>query len=210
MQDSFNNPIEQVKRHVRLVERLAAGIPVIGLVVIANAQTIIGTVPGDVPVLHMSGLVSMIANCMKVHEAFHVDVEKVYQYVSELHNPVLKKLPFSERDLMSGALCPACCFKARMIFQHGTFICTTCRLRDKLAYEYALADYRLLIGETITNQQFRQFCEAGSRDAATRLLQGFERTGNTRAAVYEIPEQIITRHQDLLFNSRNRRRYSRN
>ena len=210
IQDSFNNPIEQVKRHVRLVERLVDGIPVIGLVVIANPQTIIGTVQGDVPVLHMSGLISVITHWMKVYEACHVDVDRVYQYVSELHNPVLRKLPFSEQDFFSGVLCPACCFKARMIFQHGTFICPTCRLRDKLAYEYALADYRLLIRETITNQQFRQFCEVGSRDAATRLLQGFGRTGNTRAAVYEIPQQIVIKHQDLLFNSRNRGRNSRN
>ncbi len=210
IQDSFNNPTEQVKRHVRLVEKLVAGIPVVGLVVIANPQTIIGTVPNDVPVLHMSGLVSMIAHWMKVHEACHVDVDGVYQYVSELHNPVLRKLPFSGMDFMSGVLCPACSFKARMLFQHGTFICPSCRLRDKLAYEYALADYRLLIGETITNQQFRRFCEVDSRDAATRLLRNLERTGDTRAAVYEIPEQIVTRHQDLLFNSRNRGRNSRN
>ena len=210
MQDSFNNPIEQVKRHVRLVERLAGGIPVIGLVVIANSQTIIGTVPGDVPVLHMSGLASMIAQWMKVNEACHVDIDRVYRYVSVLHNPVLRKLPFSERDFLSGVLCPACNFKARMIFQHGTFICPSCRLRDKLAYEYALADYRLLLGETITNQAFRRFCGVESRDAATRLLRSFERTGDTRAAVYEIPQQMVIKHQDLLFNSRNRGRNSRN
>ena len=60
-----------------------------------------------------------------------------------------------------------------------------------------------LFGETITKQQFRQFCQVDSRNAATRLLRGFERTGDTRAAVYELPEQIIIRHQDLLFNSRN-------
>jgi hypothetical protein len=58
MQDSFNNPAEQVKRHVQLVKKLTNEIPVMGLVVIANPQTTIGTVPGDIPVLHMSGLSS--------------------------------------------------------------------------------------------------------------------------------------------------------
>lgn len=210
MQDSFNNPIEQVKRHVRLVESLAAGIPVIGLVVIANPQTVIGTVPGDVQVLHMSGLLSMIASWMTDYVACHVDVELIYQYFIGLHKPTLRKLPFSESDYLNGVLCPACHFRVGMNFQHGTFICPSCRLRDKHAYEYALADYRLLIGEIITNQAFRRFCGVESRDAATRLLRNFERTGDTRGAVYEIPQQIIIKHQDLLFNSRNKVWNSRN
>lgn len=210
IQDSFNNPAEQVKRHVRLVKKLAGGIPVIGLVVIANPQTIIGTAPSDVPILHMSGLSSIITSLMADYHSHHLDVELVYQYFLELHKPALRKLPFSESDFLNGVLCPACFFKVPMFFQHGTFICPACKLRDKHAYEYALADYRLLIGEMITNQAFRRFCKVASRDAANRLLRNFERIGDTRGAVYKIPEQIITKHQDLLFNSRNRGRFSRN
>ncbi len=210
MQESFNNPVEQVKRHVRLVERLAGGIPVIGLVVIANPQTIIGTVPGDVPVLHMSGLSSMIASSMSHYASCHVEIEPVYQYFMKLHKPALRKLPFTESDFLTGVLCPACYFNILMVFQHGTFICPSCRLKDRHAYEYALADYRLLIGETMTNKAFRRFCRVDSRNAATRLLRSLERTGDTRGAVYTIPKQIITKHQDLLFNSSNRWWNSRN
>lgn len=205
LQDSFNNPAEQVKRHVRLVDRLTDGIPVIGLVVIANPQTIIGTVPTDIPVLHMSGLSSIIAGWMSDYGSCKLDVESIYRSFIALHKPALRKLPFSESDFLGGVLCPACYFKVPMFFQHGTFICPSCRLRDKHAYEYTLADYRLLIGETITNQAFRRFCGVKSRDAATRLLRSLERIGDTRGAVYKIPEQLITKHQDLLFNSRNRR-----
>lgn len=205
MQDSFNNPTEQVKRHVRLVDGLTGGMPVIDLVVIANPHTIIDTVPTDIPVLHMSGLPSIIAGWMSDYGSCKLDVESIYRYFIGLHQPALRKLPFSERDFLSGVLCPACYFKVPMFFQHGTFICPSCRLRDKHAYEYTLADYRLLIGETITNQAFRRFCGVKSRDAAARLLRSLERIGDTRGAVYKIPEQLITKHQDLLFNSRNRR-----
>ena len=67
-----------------------------------------------------------------------------------------------------------------MHFQHGTFICPRCKSQDKDAHFIALAEYRLLCGETITNQAFREWCGVKDRYASNRLLKALPKIGHTK------------------------------
>ncbi|WP_425462045.1 hypothetical protein [Lysinibacillus telephonicus] len=58
--ESFQSPIEQVKRHAEFIEgvvgKLGLSVPVHKGVVIAEPTTVIGKIPGEIPIFHAIGL----------------------------------------------------------------------------------------------------------------------------------------------------------
>ena len=88
-----------------------------------------------------------------------------------------------------------------MHFQHGKFICPRCKSQDKDAHFIALAEYRLLCGETITNQAFREWCGVKDRYASNRLLKALPKIGYNKGTVYEILEQILSMYRDFVYKT---------
>ena len=61
----------------------------------------------------------------------------------------------------------------------------------------ALQDYRLLVSEWITNQQFREFMGIHSQDAAARILKklNLEKNGSKKGSKYKIPLSIKIKNE---------------
>jgi hypothetical protein len=77
-----------------------------------------------------------------------------------------------------------------MNYSKNFWRCPTCSLKQEDAHLLALQDYRLLVGNTISNREFRKFTELTSRTNATLLLKrcGFQTIGTHKSLRYVIPE----------------------
>ncbi|WP_100009763.1 nuclease-related domain-containing protein [Lentibacillus sediminis] len=90
-------------------------------------------------------------------------------------------------DLIKGVICPFCSayplHKERL-----NWFCKKCGKSSENEHLTALKDYKLLIGETISNHDAREFLQVQSSHKVKRLLQkaGFPCTGNNRWRVYKL------------------------
>lgn len=103
---------------------------------------------------------------------------------SHLHQ--FKILP---SDYLTGVQCPTCSRYA-MERYGGTWNCTYCGATAKDAHHQAIKDYFLLINDTITNKQFREYLHIQSPKLATKLLanMNLKSHGKTRRSCYYTPK----------------------
>ena len=185
--DSFRNPIDQVKRHVRFMTNVVAGrLPVLYAVVFSNPRTIIGHVPKGEVVFKVSGLESFIRNAMKRYAVKVNDLEQLAQWLVSKHQIRPQAIQIDRARIMHGVICSSC--TKIMTFQHGKFVCSNCQRNGLEDFYIGLADYRYLISEWISNQELREFFYVPSEDAARRLLKNlkFEFEGTFKDRKYRI------------------------
>lgn len=197
--DGFANPIDQVLRHVNYCKRLLQlweiSLPVEYAIVMANPSTIIGKVPNGLPIFHASGLRSHIGRLFERHSATVLSHEGVDHLARAFLSKVKRSQqqpPVRKERLRKGVLCEVCNFQETMLYKHGTWCCPRCGVRNKKAILQALDDYRLLISERITNQEFRAFFGVESMQVASKLLARLhlKSGGAKRGRYYIIPEDI--------------------
>ena len=199
--DRFVNPVLQVNRHVKFLNAVLPYVPVVKGIVFANKQAYLRNIPKDEPIFHLQRLVSFIEELVERFQDQLLDVAKIYRQLHQLRIPQLLDLRISSNDFLRGVFCTSCTGRVVMHFQHGTFICPQCKSRDKDAHFIALAEYRLLCGETITNQALREWCGLKDRYVSTRLLKSLPKIGQYKGTVYEIPEQILNMYRDFVYKT---------
>lgn len=199
--ERFQNPCEQLLRHIRLLSSFFPNTPIEGAIVVANRNAIIGKRKSRIPIFHADHLTSFIEQQLEQYKQFTINKEAIHSTL--MHKKLSNSLNvnFKLHQLKLGVLCPMCHFSYKMIFVSGSFICVNCRFKDKYAYLYAIKDYRLLVNDKISNEQFRLLCEIESRHAARRLLSILTIFKEGRYTYYEIPEQILSKHPDQSNNS---------
>ena len=196
--ENFTDPFEQAYRHQLLIERLLRSwriqLPVEYAVVIANQNAVLDESLRGFPIFHLTGLRRYINNLFLKYPAHDVKLEQVSNHLLGLihRHPPKRRITDTNR-LKKGVLCVKCDFKSWMDYQNRSWCCRTCGTRDKNALRWALHDYRLLIGERITNQQFREFVGIESMQVASKILSrlGFEKVGDKRGRFYIIPEDCL-------------------
>ncbi|WP_431029719.1 nuclease-related domain-containing protein [Lysinibacillus sp. LZ02] len=187
--ESFRNPIDQVKRHVRYIDHLIdARLPIFYAVVFAHPRTIIGRIPLGEPVFKLSGLETfvrkLLAQCPEKLNPVHL--EQFALSLAKKHQVRKETVQIEVSRVMPGVLCSKC--TKGMKFQHGKFICLRCNQSGLEDFYVGLADYRYLISEWISNQELRRFFHISSEDAARRLLKNlaFDFTGTYKDRKYRI------------------------
>ena len=199
--ERFVTPVLQVNRHVRFLNAVLPNIPVVKGIVFSNKQAYLRNIPKDEPIFHLQRLVPFIEELVERFKDNRLDVAKIYQYLDSLRIPNLLEIRFTSTDFIRGVFCPSCTGRVIMHFQHGKFICPRCKSQDKDAHFIALAEYRLLCGETITNQAFREWCGVKDRYASNRLLKALPKIGYNKGTVYEILEQILSMYRDFVYKT---------
>ncbi|MEO4052581.1 nuclease-related domain-containing protein [Solibacillus sp. CAU 1738] len=194
--DRFQNPIEQITRHVRLLSTMLPNVPIESAVVIANRNAIINKKSPRIPIFHADYVTSFIEHNFEKYNQNTIDMHEIYHTFTRNHILNSINIKFKLQQLKIGVFCPKCDFNQEMIFRSGTFICPRCRIKDKYAHFYALEDYRLLVDNKISNEQFRKLCNIPSRDAAKRLLSKLAIFKHARYTYYEIPAQILTMYHN--------------
>lgn len=196
--ENFMDPFEQAYRHQLFIERLLHSwhirLPVEYAVVIVNQNAVLDESLRGYPIFHLTGLRRYIHHLFLKYPTCDVELENVSKRLLALidRHPPKRRVNDTDR-LKKGVLCVKCDFKSWMEYENRSWCCRTCGTRDKNALRWALHDYRLLIGERITNQQFREFVGIESMQVASKILSrlGFEKIGDKRGRFYIIPEDCL-------------------
>lgn len=193
-QESFMNPVDQVKRHQQYLESIFLAesefIPIESAIVIANPNTLIGQVPSEVPVFNVSGLRTIIDGLYKKYAHVTLNMRRVHVKLKSHCVEQSSKLSAKDYEIRRGVFCLDC--GELMIVESRGFKCLKCchwDVNDR-ALKSTLKDYKILYGNEITNARFRDFCGIGSPSTAnnflTRLQLPFK--GKNKGRVYLLDE----------------------
>ncbi|MDQ0207031.1 nuclease-related domain-containing protein [Alkalicoccobacillus murimartini] len=108
---------------------------------------------------------------------------------SPLLSPILKTYHLKPSQLQKGVYCPSCS-APNMIrrARSGHWHCQTCPVKSKTAHVRALEDYYLLIKQTISSAELREFLGIESKMAAYNILSKLDvrRTHKNRHCYYHL------------------------
>jgi len=196
---SYASPIDQIRRHSqhlnRLLNQLKISLPIEGALVFSNPATIIGNVPNNFPIFHTSGLRHFVQKLLLKYKE-----ELPEKQITKLSKVLLARLKRVEvkptidiSRIRKGVLCEYCAFQYQMKYKGGSWGCPNCGSRNKHDLQRALNDYRILINNSITNREFRDFFNIESVYNASKILSNLnlEAVGDKRGRSYLIPNNIF-------------------
>ncbi|MFS0876409.1 nuclease-related domain-containing protein [Solibacillus isronensis] len=197
--ENFSNPFDQAYRHKlflsHLLSKWGIQLPVLYIVVNANIRTKLDSSLNGSPIIHLSGLPNFLEKLSAKYVETTVDLDQLESKLLAISSrlPVRRKI---ERDrIRDGVLCEKCEFQHVMYYHHGLWICPHCGEKSKEAIFLALHQYRVLIGDRITNRELRAFVGIDCKAVASKLLKrlNFEQFGKGRGVYYLIPEDVLER-----------------
>lgn len=194
--ENFRNPLDQVYRHQLFLKQCLriwqVTVPVFFAVVIANQQAVLDESLEKFPIFHISGVPNFIENLYRTPAKSNVNMSIIVAKLNQLYQALPPRRSISLDRLKKGVLCRQCDYKNVMDYHYGTFTCNVCRAKSRDVLFETLYHYRILMGEIISNRQFREFFGIHSLQAASKLLVrlGLERHGTKKGTYYIIPENI--------------------
>lgn len=198
--DGFKNPFDQVKRHAQFLQKLlqkqGVKLPIVYAVISANPNMILTNSLEGQPIFHVSGLAHKMAQFFVRNQDVHLDNKQLRQFTKKLvkmHTPKKWIIQFDGAKGIKGVLCPHCTYQTKMRYVYRKWFCDTCKLTDQTAMLIALHDYRLMIGESISNSEFKDFFNLPSTKRVYQIIKslGFKGTGGNKYCRYIIPEDIL-------------------
>lgn len=199
-EEGFANPLLQLNRqHILMKKWMAANhlpeIPVIPLIVISNPQTIVKSSDPTLSqmIIHRNYIPLQFQQLEKDNKELRLstkDVKKMIRSIGNQHTPlktsILEKYQIRKKDLIKGVHCPEC-EHLPLSRLKGRWQCLKCGTYKREAIA-TLQDYVLLIAETITNSELREFFLIDSTASASRILQSLnvESTGTRKNKVYSL------------------------
>ncbi|WP_339147241.1 MULTISPECIES: nuclease-related domain-containing protein [unclassified Sutcliffiella] len=103
--------------------------------------------------------------------------KKLSKMLIKKHTPdefsILQHFGIHYHELRKGVICPRCTYLP-MLQKHGSWICENCGLYSKTAHVKNLMDYKLLVGNIITNRMIRDFLLLPSPNVANYLLSSMK------------------------------------
>ena len=196
--ENFRNPLDQVYRHQLFLEQCLRKwqitIPVYFAVVIANQQAILDESLENFPIFHISGVPNFIENLYRNTAKSNANISMIVAKLNQLYQTLPPRRSISLDRLRKGVLCRQCDYKNVMDYHYGTFTCNVCRAKSRDVLFETLFHYRILMGEKISNRQFREFFGMMNIKTCSNILSrlGFEKCGSKRGTYYIIPENILS------------------
>lgn len=176
--EGMTNPIHQSRRHmewmVGMLQQTRLEIPVHYAVVLATKNAILSKSLRGQPIFHVQGLRYHVREWLQQHKETVVEEEKLFQFASKLlsmHRPIKREIVLPARDIVKGVLCERCLNGQPLNYRYPNWYCQCCGEVNNEAIFRALEDYRLLVGETLTNKSFCEFFAIDSPNTAYKLLQ---------------------------------------
>lgn len=203
LEKAYPCPILQVERQrsqlQTVLEKLQVPeLPIYYYVVISHPNTVIKISPTFLQarkvVIQSSAIptrINPLLNSNKSDKITLKELKKIFRKLTKrnhVYDPdFLEKFEISPKQLLTGVQCPHC-FQLPMQRKHGTWYCASCKQTSKDAHISALDDYFLLINETITNQQLRNFLHLSSISVANKTLSNSNlvQNGDTKGCFYTL------------------------
>ena len=198
--DGFKNPFDQVKRHVRFLRKIfqkqGVQIPIVYAIISSNPNMIMTNSLARQPIFHVSGLAQKLERLFDQYQEVYVDEKKlrtIAKKLAKMHAPKKWTPVLEGMKMRKGVLCPSCSYKTVMRYVYGKWFCDTCKHADSGALLVALHDYRLLMGDSISNSQFRDFFMISSEKVVYYNLKllDFKVIGGNKNRRYIIPEDVV-------------------
>jgi ribosomal protein S27AE len=175
--EGMTDPFLQLERHVvwmkKLLQKERFNLPVVHGVVWATKNGILTKEFKGQPIFHVTGLRSQLQKWIQRHQPREeVDLVRLAQLLLSTHTKLKKvvKIPLLE-EMVKGVLCPQCGDGQRLTYHYKKWTCPRCGLVDQDALTRTLEDYRLLVGQQLTNRSFREFFAIACPNRAYKLLQ---------------------------------------
>lgn len=196
-QESFSNPIDQIERHItfvrNLINYLGIDIPIIPAIINANPSTIIGAVPPNYLIFHVTGLnkkINQLLNKFSGRSISDTQLELLKDELLKQHQKIKYEKDL-DIELVNGVLCTRCEPARQMEHSRIYFRCPNCDfiIKSNDAIVDSLIDYKVLYGEWITNAEFRAFFNIRSQQTVYKIVHrlNMKAEGNRRARKYRIP-----------------------
>lgn len=203
-EEGFPNPVYQSKlQQHRLNNWLQQNgfkeIPIEYLIIISFPSTIIkSTPPNTIPseVIYNNELLYRIQDLENQYKLLKVSMKELRIIANHLisshvqpENNILELFNLTKNTILKGVICPKCSYLS-MIRRKYKWYCEQCNLYSVDAHLRALSEYKLLVGNTITNSEARDFLQVESPYVVKRLLKmgGYPFKGNTSNRVYYLNE----------------------
>ncbi|KEK25322.1 nuclease-related domain-containing protein [Bacillus gaemokensis] len=183
--EGFPDPMLQIKRQEMQLQKWLdshgfSNLPIEFFVVISTPRTIIKTSfhNQDLPkkITHSANLPNKIKQLESVYVKKRLSakkLQKLMQHIMIDHSPLqknpLEQYSITKDELLKGVQCPECLFISMNKVKRG-WHCTKCNALSKEAHKYALQDYALLLGTTITNKELKAFLNIASSSVVKRLI----------------------------------------
>ena len=199
-ENGFPDPILQMERQGQLLNRWLAELhfpdklPIVPLLVISNPQTIIKSSNSHYTkmILHRNYLPAKIMQIETLHKEILLtkkDMRKLFKRIKSQNQPykadILGKFQLSADDLLKGIHCPACHYLP-LLRLRSLWKCPACKQTHKDPYNNTLQDYALLLSETITNKELREFMLLPSPAQATRILKRLPKIPTAKRTTYSL------------------------
>ena len=120
------------------------------------------------------GYAIILKELFKQHKELMLGADNLFLFATKLlsrHMPIKREITIPVRDIVKGVLCVRCSNGQRMSYHSIKWTCPRCGLVDREAIFRTLEDYKLLVGDSLTNKSFCDFFAVDSPDLAYRLLQ---------------------------------------
>lgn len=181
-------------------------IPIVEFVVFAYQNELSIESPTTVPVA-FSYEVPNYLRAMKVereiigaHQIKRIANKMVAAHQDYVPFPLCRQYKIDSGDIQRGIVCEQCQQLTMNWNQHKAWKCSACGHRSKVAHRQALSEWYCLIGDTVTNQQFRRFTRLRCRHTAKSCLNhpAVQKSGRRgRGAIYTLDFNIIQIPQTL-------------
>ncbi|MBM7577913.1 nuclease-related domain-containing protein [Jeotgalibacillus terrae] len=169
-------------------------VPVIPFIVMGNSRTIVKAenVKDLSNTIPMQAIPRTIHQLLSKHKLKKISVSKalsISEKMLQAHEEHLinwyKKFGITFNDLKKGYICPEC--KGFNILRRARkWQCSLCNITGFHIFEHAIEEAFLLLGDGLTNQQFRKLFETSSSQSVKRLLRKMDlhRTGEGKGTRY--------------------------
>jgi hypothetical protein len=203
----FKNPIVQVERQKRLLtawlqKRKFPLIPIIDLVGIADRRTLIKTTSDNRKIFEKIFYADILMNKINNLEALFVDkkltpkqIQKLKETLNKEHTPappsILKTHGIKDSEIIKGIQCPHCkqYSLCRIVKK---WYCRNCHLYSNNSHRQGIRDFFLIMSESISNKQCREFLLIDCPNAAKRVLASMNlpTTGSKKYRMYHRPHEF--------------------
>ncbi|PFR23799.1 nuclease [Bacillus cereus] len=201
--EGFPDPLLQVKRQEMQLQTWLhshgfSNLPIESLVVISTPRTIVKTSchNQELPqkITHSANIRNKIKQLESVYVKKRLSVkkqQKLVQHIMMEHSPLqqdlLEQYSITKDELLRGVQCSKCMFIS-MVKVRGGWHCTKCNAFSKEAHKYAVQDYALLLGTTVTNKELKGFLNVESSSVVKRLMKMMELpyTGDNKGRRYDL------------------------
>lgn len=197
--ESMGDPISQVERHKdqmrSWMERfLGKVVPITGQVVLTNKNAVLKNVSPST-MKKVTFLTNLPNRIKTINENLpnpiltEKELRKAARILNQKHTPdqfaFMDFFKLSIKEIITGVICPECSHTP-MIRRSAKWICQKCGCKSKNAHIGSLKDYSLLIGNSITNKQAKEFLHLSSSSVTFQILQSMNlrHTGTKKGRVY--------------------------